>query len=96
METLLIDPVLDRRPRVIRVLKLRERVGLSRLEAVYARALHGGNLRHWTLTQMLDQGLEAEAFPVPPAPVPGCPFIRTANELLGDPVGIAAWSSTNS
>ena len=44
VEVRLADPVLDRLPRVIRVLKLRERVGSPRLEAACARALHFGDL----------------------------------------------------
>jgi transposase len=92
VETLLADPVLDRLPRVIRVLKLRERVGPQRLEAACARALHYGDLTYRTLQRILDQGLEAEALPIPPAPVPACTFIRTADELLGDLVGGAPWN----
>lgn len=92
VETLLADPVLDRLPRVIRVLKLSERVGPSRLEAACARALHYGDLTYRTLTRILDQGLETEALPIPPAPVPAGTFIRTADELLGDLMGGAPWS----
>jgi transposase len=96
VDTRLADPVLDRQPWVIRVLKLRDRVGPSRLEAACARALHDGDLTYRTLTRILDQGLEGEALAVPPAPVPACTFIRTADELLGDLVGGAPWSSTSS
>ena len=96
VETLLADPVLDRRPRVIRVLKRRERIGLPRLEAACARALHYGDLSYRTLTWILDQGLEAEPLLVPPAPVPARTLVRTAAELLGALVGGAPWSSTNS
>ena len=92
VETLLADPVLDRLPRVIRVLKLRERVGLPRLEAACARTLHYGDLSYRTLTRILDQGLEAEPLLVPPAPVPASTFVRTAAELLGALVGGAPWS----
>jgi hypothetical protein len=95
VETLLVAPVLDRLPRVIRVLKLRERVGPPRLEAACARALHVGDLTSRTLTRILDQGLEAEGLPAPAAPVPATPFVRTAAELLGDLAGGAPWSSTN-
>ena len=95
VETLLADPVLDRLPRVIRVLKRRERVGLPRLEAACARTLHDGDLSYRTLTRILDQGLEAEPLLVPPAPVPASTFVRTAAELLGALVGGAPWSYTN-
>jgi hypothetical protein len=70
VDTLLADPVVDRLPRVIRVLKRRERVGAPRLEAACARALHFGDLTDRTLQRILDQGLEAEALPVPSPPVP--------------------------
>ena len=92
VDTLLADPVLDRLPRVIRVLKPRERVSPPRLEAACARALHDGELTYRTLTRILDQGLEAERLPVPPAPVAAWTFVRTAAELLGDLVGGAPWS----
>jgi hypothetical protein len=92
----LADSVLERRPRVIRVLKLRERVGPPRLEAACARALHCGDLTYRTLPRILDQGLEAEGLPAPPAPAPAATFVRTAAELLGDLAGGAPWSSTSS
>ena len=92
VDMLLVDPVLDRLPRVIRVLKLRERVGPPRLEAACARALHFGDLTYRTLTRILDQGLEAEGLPAPPAPAPATTFVRTAAELLGDRAGGAPWS----
>jgi transposase len=96
VEALLADPVLDRRPRVIRVLKLRERVGSPRLEAACARALHFGDLTYRTLQRILDQGLEAEALPGTPPPVPACTFVRTAAALLGALAGGASWSSRTS
>jgi hypothetical protein len=92
VETLLADPVLDRLPRVIRLLKRRDRMGPSRLEAACARELHYGDLTYRTLTRILDHGLEAEALPRPPVPVPACTFIRTADELPGDLVGGTPWS----
>ena len=96
VETLLADPVLDRLPRVMRVLKRRERVGRPRLEAACARALHDGDRRSRTLTRILDQGLEAAPLRVPPAPVPASTFVRPAAERLGALVGGAPWSSTTS
>ena len=96
VDTLLADPVLDRLPRVIRVLKRRERVGAPRLEAACALALHDGDLSYRTLTRILDQGLEAERLLVPPAPVPASTSVRTAVERLGDLVGGVPWSSTTS
>lgn len=87
VDTLLADPVLDRLPRVIRVLKLQERVGRQRLEAACARALHFGDLTYRTLTRILDRGLEAEGLPAAPAPTQASTFVRTAAELLGNLVG---------
>jgi len=92
VDTLLADPVLDRLPRVIRVLKLCDRVGPPRLEAACARALHFGDLTYRTLTRILDQGLEAEGLPRPAAPAPASTFVRTAAELLGNLAGGAPWS----
>lgn len=92
VETLLADPVLDRLPRVIRVLKLRERVGTPRLEAACARALYFGDLTYQTLTRILDRGLEAEGLPTLTVPAPASTFVRTAAELLGDLAGGASWS----
>jgi len=93
---LLADPVVDRLPRVLRVLQCRARVGAPRLEAACARALHGGDLTSRTLQRLLDQGLEAEALPVTPPLLPAGPFVRTAAELLGKLVGGAPGSSPTS
>jgi hypothetical protein len=92
MDTLLADAVLDRLPRVVRVLKLRERVGPQRLEAACARALHFGDLSYRTLKRILDHRLEVESLPVPPTPTPACVFARTAEELLGKLAGGVPWS----
>ncbi|MGH8059566.1 MAG: IS21 family transposase [Candidatus Entotheonellia bacterium] len=92
VDTLLADAVLDRLPRVIRVLKLRERVSPQRLAAACARALHFGDLSYRTLKRILDQRLEAEGLPAAPAPTPACMFVRTAAELLGELAGGAPWS----
>lgn len=92
VDTLLAEPVLDRLPRVIRILKLRERVGAPRLDAACARALHFEDLTYRTLTRILARGLEAEALPRVSAPPRADTFVRTADDLLGDLVGGAAWS----
>ena len=83
VQTLLEDPVVDRQPRAVRVLKLRASVGAARLEAACARALRFDDLTYATLKRILDHRLEAE--PPPPAPVraPARAFVRTAAELLG-------------
>jgi hypothetical protein len=87
VDTLLADAVLDRLPRVIRVLTLHKRVGPQGLEAACARVLRCGDLSYRTLKRILDQGLEAEELPVTPPPGPACTFVRTAAELLGERVG---------
>ncbi|NTW96980.1 MAG: hypothetical protein HGB28_00300 [Oscillochloris sp.] len=80
---LLDDGVIDRYQRVIRILKLRTRVGDARLEAACARALRFDDLTDTTLTRMLDQGLEQEPLAVPPPPPTAHTFLRSAGELLG-------------
>jgi len=92
VQPLLADPVVDRHSRVVRVLKLRERVGDGRLEAASARALRYGDLTYRTLTHILDQGLEAEAVPPPAAHPPARTFVRSATELLGHLFGGVTWT----
>jgi hypothetical protein len=92
VQTLLDDHVLDRHPRVVRILKLRETVGDARLEAACARALRFGDLTYITIKRILDQGLEAETVPPSSAPAPARTFVRTASELLGHLFGGVAWS----
>ncbi len=96
VQHLLADPVVDRHSRVVRILRLREAVGLPRLEAACARALRYDDLTYATIKRILDQGLETEAYPVSPPPAPARTFVRTAAELLGHVFGGLAWnSSTN-
>jgi hypothetical protein len=83
--------VVDRHSRVVRVLKLRERVGDHRLEAACARALPFGDLTYRTLKHILDQGLEAEMPPAPTA-APARTFVRSAAELLGHVFGGLTWN----
>lgn len=90
--TLLADPVVDRHSRVVRVLKLRERVGDGRLEAASARALHYGDLTYRTFRHILDQGLEAEMVTPAPAHPPARTFVRSAAELLGHLFGGGPWT----
>ena len=84
VHTLLADSVVDRHPRVVRLLHLRAKVGAPRLEAACARALRYGDLTYATLKRILDHGLEAEpAAPPLPAATSARTFVRTAAELLG-------------
>jgi transposase len=92
VQTLLDDRVVDRHGRVVRVLKLRERVGDQRLEAACARALRFGDLTYRTLKHILDQGLEAEAAVPAPAPPAARTFVRSAAELLGHVFGGLTWN----
>jgi transposase len=92
VQRLLDDGVIDRHQRVIRILKLRARVGDARLEAACARALHFDDLTYATLKRILDRGLEQEAVAAP-APAPAAhTFLRSAGELLGHLFGGAAWN----
>src|SRR5262249_10061763 len=83
--TLLEDHVLDRHPRVVRILRLRTPVGDDRLEAACARLLAFGDLRYVTLKRGLEQGLESQvSAPLPLAtPTPARMFVRSAAEVLG-------------
>lgn len=89
---LLDDGVLDRHQRVIRILKLRERVGDARLEAACARALRFDDLTYATLKRILDRGLEQEPVAAAPAPPAAHTFLRSAGELLGHLFGGATWN----
>lgn len=89
---LLDDGVIDRHQRVIRILKLRMRVGDARLEAACARALRFDDLTYATLKRMLDQGLEQEPLAEPPPPPTAHTFLRNAGELLGHLFGGATWN----
>lgn len=90
--SLLDERVLDRHPRVVRILKLREVVGDSRLEAACARALRFGDLTYTTIKRILDQNLEAESPQESQASAPARTFVRSASELLGHLFGGLTWS----
>jgi transposase len=92
VQTLLEEKVIDRHPRVVRILKLRETVGDERLEAACARALRFGDLTYITIKRILDQRLEAEDTPQEAAVAPARTFVRNASELLGHLFGGVAWS----
>ncbi len=89
---LLDDGVIDRHQRVIRILKLRTRVGDARLEAACTRALRFDDLTYATLKRILDRGLEQEAVAVPAPPPAAHTFLRSASELLGHLFGGATWN----
>ena len=92
VQTMVDGRVVDRHGRVVRVLKLRERVGAERLEAACARALRFGDLTYRTLKHILDQGLEAEAPPRTSTTPPARTFVRSAAELLGHVFGGLTWN----
>jgi transposase len=83
--TLLEDRSVDRHPRVIRILRLRNEVGDQRLEAACARLLTFEDLRYVTLKRVLEHGLDLQGpAPLPlPTPTPARTFVRSAAELLG-------------
>lgn len=83
--TLLDDHVVDRHPRVVRILRLRSQVGDGRLEAACARLLAFGDLRYVTLKRVLEQGLDTQVPALLPVstPTPARTFVRSAAELLG-------------
>jgi Mu transposase-like protein len=85
VSTLLDDRVVDRQPRVVRILRLRTQVGDGRLESACARLLACGDLRYATLKRVLQQRLDTQAPPPLPAatPTPARTFVRTAADLLG-------------
>ncbi len=92
VQSLLADRVVDRHARVVRLLRLRDRVGDQRLEAACARALRFGDLTYLTIKRILDQHLEAEAPGSLPPPAPARPFVRTATDLLGHLFGGMTWN----
>jgi transposase len=88
VQTLLDDPLLDRRDNVRRVLALRERYGDYRLEAACERALHFGDPSLLTLQRILEKGLDQQPLPVNPSTNgAGRTFARTAVEILGSLFG---------
>jgi hypothetical protein len=91
---LLADPVVDRHGRVVRILRLRETVGDTRLEAACARALRCDDLAYATIKRILAQGLEPEECTPAPAVAPARAFVRTAAELLGHVFGGLTWNSS--
>ena len=91
---LLTDPVVDRHGRVVRILRLREAVGYTRLEAACARALRYDDLTYATIKRILDHGLETAEYAVAPPPAPARTFVRTAAELLGHVFGGLTWNSS--
>ena len=94
VQQLLADPVVDRHSRAVRILRLRETAGYTRLEAACARALRYDDLTYATIKRILDQGLETgECAPAPP-PAPARTFVRTATELLGHIFGGVTWTSS--
>lgn len=85
VSTLLDDHVIDRHPRVVRILRLRSQVGDRRLEAACARLLAFGDLRYVTLKRVLEQGLDTQLPALLPVSTstPARTFVRSAAELLG-------------
>lgn len=92
VQTLLADPVLDRRDHVRRLLALRDSIGNERLEAACGRALHFGDPSLVTVKRILEKGLDRQPIPSgEPETVPGRTFARSAVELLGHLFGGLSW-----
>ena len=94
VQQLLADPVVDRHSRVVRILRLRETVGDTRLEAACARARRYDDLTYGTIKRILDQGLDTADCAPSPAPAPARTFVRSATELLGHVFGGMTWYSS--
>ncbi len=98
IQAILGDPIVDRHPRAVRVLRLRSRVGDARLEAACTRAVHFGDLSYATLKRILELGLETQPLPPgdPPAtPKSGWAFMRSATDLLGHVVAAMGGKTWN-
>jgi transposase len=83
VQSLLDDPLLDRRDNVRRVLALRERYGDYRLEAACERALYFGDPSLTMLKRILERALDSQPLPEPARTAAGRTFARTAAEILG-------------
>jgi len=92
VQTLLDDPIVDRLYTVGRLLKLRQKYGLERLEAACQRALAFDDPAYKTIQHILKEGLENQPLPVLfPAPI-ATTFARSSEELVGHLPGSEAWN----
>jgi transposase len=92
VQTLLDDPVIDRLPSVGRLLRLRHKFSVERLEAACQRAIHFDDPAYKTVKRILTQGLENEPLSSPVAPPQASAFTRSAEDLIGDVLGGAPWN----
>jgi transposase len=92
VQTLLDDPIVDRLYTVGRLLKLRQKYGIERLEAACQRALAFDDPTYRTVQHILKEGLENQPLPVMfPAPI-ATTFARSSEELVGHLPGGEAWN----
>jgi transposase len=89
--TLLDDPVVDRLRTVGRIVRLAERVGVERLDAACARAIHYDEVSYRAIKAILAQGLDRDP-PAAPLPPPAQTYVRSAGDLLGHLFGGVAWN----
>jgi len=83
VQTLLDDPILYRIPTAGRLVRLKNRYGVERLEAAAQRALWFEDPSYKTVKRILIQGLDQEETPLPVRLPPATTFARSADELVG-------------
>jgi hypothetical protein len=92
VEGLLSDPVLYRVPTAGRLIRLKNRFGVSRLEAACRRAALFGDPSYKTIKAILEQGLDQEEAPLPVSLPPATTFARSTNELVGELAEVQPWN----
>jgi len=92
VQTLLDDAVLDRLPTAGRLVRLRLKHGVPRLETACVRALAFGDPSYKTVKGILKTGSENEPLPAAVSAPPAIEFVRPAQELFGSLLGGETWS----
>ena len=92
VQTWLDDPVIERLPTVVRLLKLRQRYGDERLEAACERAWRFDDPSYKTIKQILLKGLDQQDLPQTPIAASAETFVRPLRELVGDWLGGLSWN----
>jgi transposase len=92
VQTLLDDPVLYRIPTAGRLVRLKNRFGVERLEAACQRALAFDDPSYKTIKRILVQGLEAEKQAIPVEIPPATTFARSSEELVASLAEVQSWN----